>query len=518
MLPDKRTQKSVAARLKGNLEYYSHPSLLRRMRGWLYFLSILAGFGVVFGYYRLKLPPEKIFNPGPISRAHTPIANDCNACHPQIAQVKAQRNEVGKILKEPYWQRIDQSCQTCHTGFTLHVLNSINADTPTLKGAAEASSCTSCHREHLTANKMVEPTETNCAACHNRADLMKASSDLGRTIPPSKFVTRKSDGLVYFQKTRPPQGRTQVFARFDQGHPVFQLHQENLKDPNPLRYNHWRHEQGDIPPILDEKTNAQVKLQGNCNYCHKPDGRGNFQRLTFENNCRACHAIKFDPNTPGIEVPHGRPSEVREFLRALDIKYLEYFTKREGPLKAREFAANALRSLIQTYGVASGDGSFGKLETQVFFNGVAPSGGNNPFNRNLNINERAQFTGCAYCHTVTSGGTNVTPILAKTVIPDRWLVSGEFNHAKHGMQGCAECHQSIPKSRDTGDINIPTQQSCTDCHNSGPKGVKNDCNSCHHYHAPGYKTVNAPKVAAGPSATDGPAVAQSTKGMMLGTR
>ena len=110
-MPFKRTQKSVAQRLKGNLDYYTRPSLLRSMRGWLYFLSILAGIAVVAGFYMIKgQDKEKIFNPGPISRAHSPIASDCAACHPNLSQIKARSNEAGRILREPYWERIDQAC------------------------------------------------------------------------------------------------------------------------------------------------------------------------------------------------------------------------------------------------------------------------------------------------------------------------------------------------------------------------------------------------------------------------
>ncbi len=508
MAINKRTQKQVADRLKGNLDYYKRPSPLRSLRGWLYFLSIVIGLGIAPAYYWLK-GPEQIFNPGPISRAHSPIASDCASCHPQMAQVKARSNEVREILNEPYWLRIDQTCQTCHQGFALHMPNTINEDTKELRGALETNSCTSCHREHLTNEKMIASTETNCAACHNRADLQAASAERAKKIPARNFPGRKPDGLAYFKKDRPLGGYTQVFSKFDQGHPSFQIHEQKLKDPNPMRFNHQRHHQDDIP-----KTEKGVRLMDDCAYCHKPDGRGNFQKLTFDNSCRSCHAIKLDPNTPGIEVPHGRPEEVREFLRAIDIKYLEYFTKKEGPVRGRELASKAIISLRNVYGVQSSDGSLTKLEQQIFYNGVAPSGGNNPFNRTLNTNERAQFTGCAYCHTVSPMKVNSTPEIAKCMIPDRWLSNGEFNHAKHGMQTCTQCHDTIPKSRETSDINIPKQQSCTECHNSGARGVKNDCQSCHHYHAPGYKTVNAPKLAEG--ATPGSSVAMSTREMMLG--
>ncbi len=489
---NKRTQKQVASRLKGNLDYYSRPSLMRTLRGWLYLFSIIAGLAAVPAYYKLK-GPETAFNPGPISRAHAPFASDCASCHPQAAQIKARSNIVGDIIKEPYWKRLDQACQTCHTGFFIHQPDQIAEDTPTLTGAAETLSCSACHREHLTASKMTDPGEATCTACHNRADLMEASAAISRKFPPTSYPGPKNDGYIYFNKSRPGNGYTQVFAKFDEGHPVFQIHEMQLKDPNPMRFNHFRHHQSDIPQV-DGKV-----LMNDCAYCHKSDGRGNFQRLTFEKSCRACHAIKFDPNTPGLEIPHGRPEQVREFLRALDIRYLELFAKTEGPARGRELAGQAYQLLIRTYGPTPQEVG-PRLEAQVFYNGVAPSAGNNPLARSLNTNERAQFTGCAYCHTMSPAryvsNATATPQVSKTVIPDRWLIHGEFNHSKHEMQKCSECHTTIPKSRETSDINIPEQKSCTECHNSGPKGVKNDCNSCHHYHLPDHKTaMNAPKLA-----------------------
>ena len=55
----KRTQKSVASRLKGNLDYYSRPSTMRSLRGWLFFFSIIFGLLFVFAYYWVK-GPEKV--------------------------------------------------------------------------------------------------------------------------------------------------------------------------------------------------------------------------------------------------------------------------------------------------------------------------------------------------------------------------------------------------------------------------------------------------------------------------
>ena len=88
----------------------------------------------------------------------------------------------------------------------------------------------------------------------------------------------------------------------------------------------------------------------------------NFQKITFENNCVHCHALAFDPNLPpdptgrdpGLVVPHGRPEEVREFLRALPARYLEYFIRRNNAssAEAQTQMVAAINKLADSYGVA----------------------------------------------------------------------------------------------------------------------------------------------------------------------
>jgi hypothetical protein len=118
------------------------------------------------------------------------------------------------------------------------------------------------------------------------------------------------------------------------------------------------------------------------------------------------------------------------------------------------------------------------LEEQIFFSDgkTMPIGATGQ----LDSQGRARFAGCAYCHEVTPQGEAV-PRVTKPVLPDRWLIRGEFNHARHTSIDCLKCHAGA-QSQKTSDILLPTQASCAECHS--PKGgVAFTCTTCHHYHA-----------------------------------
>lgn len=493
MPASKRTQKQIAERLKGNLDYYRR---LHPFRGWrlaVSTLSVIGGFAAIWAYYHWKTP-EIFMSPGPISRAHAGIAQNCAACHDQTRRIAADSHQAGVILKQEYFVPIDQACASCHTFFAFHAPNA--APDPTRKAGTgaqnENSSCTSCHREHVTAGKMAATDSASCASCHGRADLMAAASALGRNLPARDFpnLARQTGGLRWFPKVRPAEGYTKVVSSFDQGHPPFAVLAGGYKDPDTLQYNHARHERPDMP-----RTEKGQKLD--CAYCHKADANGtNFQPIAFETNCVACHAIKFDPNVPELLIPHGDPEKVRAFLRTLGNQYLEYALreKRMTPAQAQAFAISSVQNLAARYGGLANGVAGPRLEQQVFYSGEHVTSGAGALLRRSaapGTVDEALFPGCAFCHQVSPPQPNVTPTITKAVIFDRWLADGNFNHAKHTQQGCAECHTSIHASQLTSDINLPTQQSCTKCHNSGPEGVANDCMSCHHYHNdPRLKTLN----------------------------
>ena len=487
----RRSQKQLAERLKGNLDYYNRPHPWRSLRWWTSALVLLAGIAAVPAYYYAKAP-ETFMNPGPISQAHARFANDCAACHPQGAMIRNDSHAAGNIARADYYVYIDKTCSRCHEYFAFHEPNVVPDKTrPASTGAQdENSSCTSCHREHQTAGKMLPTENQNCAACHARSDLMNDSRIKGHSIAAKFFPTPKTGGLTFFYKPRPPEGYNVAFEAFDQGHPAFQIHTQHLKDPDTLQYNHARHERSDIP-------NTEFGKRLDCAYCHKSDASGmNFQKITFETNCVQCHALAFDPNIsastngrdPGIVVPHGRPEEVREFLQALPAKYLEFFIKKNNltTAQATPLASDAVYKLANSYGVAPQEiNQLGPILLQkILYSAEHASTGVGALNRKATGRgtDNTFFPGCAFCHQVSPPRPNVTPTITKAVIFDRWLGDGTFNHAKHQAQTCSQCHSSIHTSQLTSDINIPTQQSCTECHNSKPTGVANNCLDCHHYH------------------------------------
>ena len=152
--------------------------------------------------------------------------------------------------------------------------------------------------EHHGPGPMRAPTDANCVACHGDAEMMQASAQMGRNLPPSAFDYSPDLGRVVFHTKRPEQGYTQVLHRFATDHPEFRIIREKLA-PDTLQFNHELH-----------LTQAKVSLNGraafDCDDCHKLDSSGIFHlKVTYDANCKACHPIQFDPKTPALLVPHG---------------------------------------------------------------------------------------------------------------------------------------------------------------------------------------------------------------------
>ncbi len=207
MAAPKRNQKQVASRLIGNLDYYNKPHPWRSLRLTVSALSLVAGIAAVPAYYYLKAP-ESFVNPGPISRAHAPFAQNCSACHNQTEMIKADTHQAGNILRTEYWVNIDKTCSNCHQHFSFHAPNVVGDPTrPASTGARdENSSCTACHREHLTSGKMVATDSKNCAACHDRKDLMALSSQDGFNRSIKEFPQKRAGGLLIFPQVPSARG------------------------------------------------------------------------------------------------------------------------------------------------------------------------------------------------------------------------------------------------------------------------------------------------------------------------
>ncbi len=79
MAAPKRTQKEIAQRYRGNLDYLRKLHFMRGLRGVVFFLVVVASLGAALGYryYGRKA----FFSTGPISANHQRFADRCEVCH-----------------------------------------------------------------------------------------------------------------------------------------------------------------------------------------------------------------------------------------------------------------------------------------------------------------------------------------------------------------------------------------------------------------------------------------------------
>jgi hypothetical protein len=358
---------------------------------------------------------------------------------------------------------IDRNCEQCHVAHSFHEPDVVSAH-----------SCSACHREHQGSGLMPRPTDANCLSCHANAQVMKASLEISRNMSLAAFDFRPAQGRVLFKTPRPESGYTELIHSFATDHPEFQVLGEKLKDSDTLKFNHALHlTSANIPRVNGHKLE--------CADCHKPDAAGVYYlKISYEENCRSCHSLQFDVDNPELRVPHGNVEHVRAFLRTLPQQYADFGTMKKG------IAAAQLQNFVQTQLAQIGEryGSGEELERRVFFSDARTG----PVTQVAGAGSlgAAKFPGCAYCHEV-GASPNSAPAVTPPVIPDRWLIRGQFDHSKHFKIACAQCHDAV-HSRDTADVLLPAKASCVECHS--PKGgVASNCSTCHSYHTPQKQTV-----------------------------
>ena len=478
------TQREIAKSYRDRVQSRFTRTISRRTR---FLLSVLlfAG-GVVAIYYCEKKKPQEFFNTGPLSRSHAHLKDGCASCHvperltstsaeapPGFFQVLDDRFEKGA----PSFERIDRACAKCHQQHDFHEPNVVMN-----------RSCSACHKEHQGLDGMMAVATLDCASCHNNSEVMRASADRGKQLPPTRFhLNPKMVNLrqATLQLTRPTDGYTKTFASFSEGHPPFQLQRENVRDNDVLRFNHQRHlNSSDIPPTKAGKLD--------CNYCHQPEPNGRYmQPISFEAHCQECHSLQFDVRNPDFQLPHGDAQLVRTFLRSLPAQYAELARRKRGltnETKINEFAVQQVRQLLTQFPNAQ------ELERSVFFTKDPYKG-----SQQNDASSRAKYTGCAFCHEVKQAAGISYPtaeITPKPVMIERWLPHAHFNHAKHAMvASCRECHVAAQSSRLTSDVLIPAKESCVRCHSGGGIARKaSECATCHLYHSPGQPST-APMMA-----------------------
>jgi hypothetical protein len=218
----------------------------------------------------------------------------------------------------------------------------------------------------------------------------------------------------------------------------------------------------------------------------RADGRAMLP-ITYENQCRSCHPLQFDPSVPSLEMKHGlQPSQVHESLweiyaaqyqREDPALFGERLPQRPLPGRSDVPASKSARELIE---------------------------------RKVRIAERILFgpKKCGECHSYVTIPDH-SPVAAldhwdparnvavkATNVPGIWFRSAVFDHTAHRALDCKACHDgayptSGQPSRSSQDVLIPSQEICLKCHSpsrpasasmSPQGGAGFDCTECHRYH------------------------------------
>jgi predicted CXXCH cytochrome family protein len=368
-----RDTKGVAQRL--DLNYLKRPAflvMLRKRLAWLLAAcAALAAVPLVMGVGGSR----RVVANGPVSAAHAIFDDRCESCH-TVA----------------FGGTPDTACRQCHDG-PPHPAVALDRARPTA-----SPTCAQCHAEHQGKAMLREVSNGNCTGCH--ANLAAHAS--GVKLAGVRITDFRTGAHPEFSTTA-------------------------MKDLRPLRLNHAIH----MPK--EPKVIRGIKLPMKCNDCHVTDRSspvGALLPVTFEQNCKSCHARELE-----FDVYHVLPAGAPPAPHTKDARTIH------------EYVAAAYR------GVRAPASAIKDSEDYLF------------------------GRKCGYCHVMAGYGEvrKVSPIAG------RWLPRGEFSHRAHRAVECESCHTAARASAKTEDVLIPSMRTCLPCHGQSRAGLDR-CSECHLYH------------------------------------
>lgn len=387
------------------------------------------------------------WNPGELSNTHRQFAADCAACH-QSAFTAVR----------------DGACLACHAGVGAHAEKT--AELGPLRGRLDGTRCTACHEEHRGLGGLVIQEAALCVNCHR---------NLAETAPAAgiRDVASFPAGHPQFRATLVADSATGRLARVELGG------KPPPRDAPGLHFSHAAHlVKGGFPPLGYKEMV--------CADCHvaEPGGLG-FLPITYERQCKSCHALKFDRTDlpwPGAVVPHGDDSGIvaavwnyyagKALQGGIAPPAAPVLVRRApgSPAQAAELPRDALAWVAQ------------RAEAAL---------------REVILDDKR---GCAYCHfgsgpqgafetakflpsPMAPAASARVRIVAPVVMRARFLPKARFNHASHAASACEDCH-AARQSASSGDVLIPGKENCLRCH--GPERaalkVQSTCTTCHGFH------------------------------------
>jgi hypothetical protein len=203
--------------------------------------------------------------------------------------------------------------------------------------------------------------------------------------------------------------------------------------------------------------------------------------ISYENQCRACHRLDYDPQSPDRNVPHGlQPARVLESLRTT---YLAEYLAGNPKLLERQTPVVTKPGRVQ---VPEAETVRRAIDAKVLKAARILFGSKK----------------CGECHPFTNAdGTAIPSALPDldslksvqvpaTEIPSIWFQHARFDHSPHQALSCRECHAgAYSTSTVASDVLLPGIATCLNCHSpradvakARQGGAGYACTECHRYH------------------------------------
>lgn len=486
-MPTRESGKQRASRIP--LDYFKTGNALDRWKsrlGWLALIIPLWGAaGLLSGRANVPGLSESAYSRGPVTTVHATWDKQCDACHDSFGALSPDATWTAKWFGTG--ELTEKHCQKCHFA-APHYRQQL---------AEEIASCASCHAEHRGPEaSLLEIADRHCTRCHANLTSHRMAST---GITPLQNVTAFTDNR-------------------DQ-HPEFQLLRNSApQDPGKLKFNHALHLRpgmartsddksarpftlGDIRDEADRKrfggdgTNEGALVQLQCASCHQSEG-AYMPKIVYEQHCRACHRLGFDPAVPELEIPHGlQPDQVKNFLWGA---YANRATTQQATANDTSGETNQADESLRVF-----PGRNLRVTHQQLRNATAKnveSAEDFLYRKELATADKLIYSGkriCGECHHYeepemddAQPPTFAAPkrIVAPNV-PEIWFTHAKFDHHAHRGVTCIDCHQQAEKSETSGDLMLPGMMTCAKCHSpsqgSGPTltgGARFHCTECHRYH------------------------------------
>jgi len=220
-----------------------------------------------------------------------------------------------------------------------------------------------------------------------------------------------------------------------------------------------------------------------------------YQPISFDTNCKACHALTFDaalktsvkvadgksvPVT--LQAPHRlQPTDLDPFLWGV---YADAYLGDAKNEQFRKALMAALKGQHQPSLPLPGKGVGAAKQTideqvekakQTLVRGVADQ------------KQRVVHNACVKCHAFEDPATQQR--VKPSNIPVVWQTHAKFNHVSHRAMECRSCHAAVDTATTKDVVMLPDIENCRACHAPAWRkggqptgGVRHDCTGCHTYH------------------------------------